>query len=348
MNAKERRLLDDLERALATGGLRLAYQPKVATDDGRLVRVEALVRWQHPTLGAVPPVQFVPLAEDHGLIDDLTKWALRTALRQWRDWHHEGLDTDVAVNISAMSLEQLDFPDLVERLCELATWAPNHKKTWPWRFASFTGDGRARLGEAFVADMVERGFGDEGKRAKTLTKYLRTPTVVVVGSAPHEHPTFADENRLAVAAGVENLLLGATAAGLASFWSTAPLDDSPRALQLCAFEPGTRIVAVKNVTATEPHFAGHFPGQAVMPGVLIIEAAAQAVAIMCRTGTSGEARAYLANTTMSFRQVVTPGDQMLIEARVFRRMANLLIAKVKVRVAGVVVADGEITVAQKD
>ena len=113
-------------------------------------------------------------------------------------------------------------------------------------------------------------------------------------------------------------------------------------------EPGTRIVAVKNVTATEPHFAGHFPGQAVMPGVLIIEAAAQAVAIMCRTGTSGEARAYLANTTMSFRQVVTPGDQMLIEARVFRRIANLLIAKVKVRVAGVVVADGEITVAQKD
>jgi nitroreductase len=135
-------------------------------------------------------------------------------------------------------------PELVDHLCELATWAPNHKKTWPWRFASFTGDARARLGEAFVADMVERGFGDEGKRAKTLTKYLRTPTVVVVGAAPHDHPTFADENRLAVAAGVENLLLGATAAGLASFWSTAPLDDSARVLDLCGFEPGTRIVAV--------------------------------------------------------------------------------------------------------
>jgi 3-hydroxymyristoyl/3-hydroxydecanoyl-(acyl carrier protein) dehydratase len=84
-----------------------------------------------------------------------------------------------------------------------------------------------------------------------------------------------------------------------------------------------------------------------MPGVLIIEAAAQAVAIMCRTESDAEARAYLANVNMSFRLLVTPGDQMVIEAGVHRRMGNLLIAKVKVRVAGAVVAEGEITVAQK-
>ena len=113
-------------------------------------------------------------------------------------------------------------------------------------------------------------------------------------------------------------------------------------------EPGTRIVAVKNVTANEPHFVGHFPDQAVMPGVFIIEAAAQAVAIMCRTTTGEEARAYLASTAMAFRRVVIPGDQMLIEATVSRRVSNLVIAKVKVRVSGAVVADGEITVAQKD
>lgn len=134
--------------------------------------------------------------------------------------------------------------ELVEQLCELATWAPNHKRTWPWRFASLQGDARLRLGEAFVADMIERGAGDEGKHAKTLTKYARTPTVLVAGCAAHEHPTFHEENRDAVSAGVQNLLLGATAAGLASFWSTAPLIDSPRALELCGFEPDTRIVAV--------------------------------------------------------------------------------------------------------
>ena len=135
-------------------------------------------------------------------------------------------------------------PELIERLCDLATWAPNHKRTWPWRFASFRGDARLRLGEAFVADMVDRGLGDDGKRTKTLTKYARTPAVLVVGCAAHDHPTFHDENRDAVAAGVQNLLLGATAAGLASFWSTPPVIDSRRVLDLCGFEPDVRIVAV--------------------------------------------------------------------------------------------------------
>jgi nitroreductase len=134
--------------------------------------------------------------------------------------------------------------DVIEHLCELATWAPNHKKTWPWRFASFSGDGRLRLGEAFVDDMIERDFGDEGKHTKTRTKYARTPAVLVVGCTAHEHPTFHDENRDAVAAGIQNLLLGATALGLASFWSTPPLIDSARALELCGFAPTDRVVGV--------------------------------------------------------------------------------------------------------
>lgn len=117
MKHKDVRLLDELERTLRQGGLRLVYQPKVDAVDGSLVRVEALVRWAHSELGAIPPARFIPLAEEHGLIDDLTQWALRTALRQWREWKAAGLDTSLAVNISAISLEQLDFPDLVERMC---------------------------------------------------------------------------------------------------------------------------------------------------------------------------------------------------------------------------------------
>jgi nitroreductase len=134
--------------------------------------------------------------------------------------------------------------ELVDHLCELATWAPNHKKTWPWRFAVFTGSGRARLGEAFAADMVAHDIGDEGKRTKTLTKYLRAPTVLLVGCAAHEHPTFHDENRDAVAAAIQNLLLGATAAGLASFWSTPPVMNGRDTLELCGFEHDDRIVGV--------------------------------------------------------------------------------------------------------
>ena len=110
-------LLDGFERALINGRLRMVYQPKVSLIDGRLRRVEALVRWDDPELGAISPSRFVPLAEKHGLIDQLTQWGLRTTLRQWLNWCEDGLDTCLAFNISALSLDQLDFPDLVERMC---------------------------------------------------------------------------------------------------------------------------------------------------------------------------------------------------------------------------------------
>ena len=111
------RLLNSFKRALEAQQLRMVYQPKVSLHDGHLTRVEALVRWDDPDLGPVAPSRFVPLAEEHGLIHDLTQWGLRTILRQWLDWRDEGLDTCVAFNISALSLEHLDFPDLVERMC---------------------------------------------------------------------------------------------------------------------------------------------------------------------------------------------------------------------------------------
>jgi len=114
---KDIALLDGFERALINGRLAMAYQPKVALADGRLVRVEALVRWEDKEFGQVPPSRFVPLAERHGLIDQLTQWGLRTTLRQWIEWRAAGLDTAIAFNISALSLQHLDFPDLVERMC---------------------------------------------------------------------------------------------------------------------------------------------------------------------------------------------------------------------------------------
>ena len=117
MTRKDQALLGGFERALADQRLHMVYQPKVSLRDGGLTRVEALVRWDDPEFGPVAPSRFVPLAEEHGLIDDLTHWGLRTILRQWLDWCDEGLDTCIAFNISALSLQHLDFPDLVERMC---------------------------------------------------------------------------------------------------------------------------------------------------------------------------------------------------------------------------------------
>ncbi|WP_309610851.1 EAL domain-containing protein [Sphingomonas sp.] len=110
-------LLDGFERALLNDRLRLAYQPKISLEDGSLKRVEALVRWDDAALGSVAPSRFVPLAEKYGLIDQLTQWGLSTALQQWCKWRDEEFEFDLAFNISALSLEKLDFPDLVERMC---------------------------------------------------------------------------------------------------------------------------------------------------------------------------------------------------------------------------------------
>jgi EAL domain-containing protein (putative c-di-GMP-specific phosphodiesterase class I) len=118
MNAvAELQLLNGLQQALGEQQLHMVYQPKVSLRDGGLRQVEALVRWNDPELGPVKPSMFVPLAEEHGLIDELTFWGLRTILRQWLDWRDAGLDTCIAFNISALSLQHLDFPDLVERMC---------------------------------------------------------------------------------------------------------------------------------------------------------------------------------------------------------------------------------------
>ena len=117
INQADLGMLDGFERALINHRLHMVYQPKIALTDGRLKRVEALVRWDDPKLGKVPPSRFVPLAERHGLIDQLTQWGLRTTLRQWIEWRDQGVDTCIAFNISALSLDQLDFPDLVERMC---------------------------------------------------------------------------------------------------------------------------------------------------------------------------------------------------------------------------------------
>lgn len=111
------RLLGALTRALEQQQLHMLYQPKVSLRDGTLASVEALVRWTDPDLGSVEPSRFVPFAEQHGLIDELTQWGLRTILRQWLDWREQGIDTSIAFNISALSLQHLDFPDLVERMC---------------------------------------------------------------------------------------------------------------------------------------------------------------------------------------------------------------------------------------
>jgi nitroreductase len=130
--------------------------------------------------------------------------------------------------------------DVLRDLCELAQWAPNHKRTWPWRFAIADGDARARLGEVIADAMQSRGDPPE-KVEKARTKYMRTPVTLVVGSAPGDSPLRTSENRDAVAAAIQILLLAATEQGLGSYWSTCPKGANDVVAELCGFEPGTHI-----------------------------------------------------------------------------------------------------------
>jgi nitroreductase len=133
--------------------------------------------------------------------------------------------------------------DLLQRLCGLAQWAPNHKRTWPWRFAVVDGDARATLGN-LIADAME-AYGDPpDKVLKTRGKYLRTPSVVIVGSAVGDSPLRTAENRDAVAAGVQNLMLGATAAGLATYWGSCPKGANDAVAEFSSFPPHTFVSAL--------------------------------------------------------------------------------------------------------
>jgi len=133
--------------------------------------------------------------------------------------------------------------EVVATLCDLAMWAPNHKRTWPWRFALLEGEGRAHLGEV-IADAMEAHGDPAEKVAKTRGKYLRTPATLVVGSAPGDTPDRTAENRDATAAGIQNLMLAATARGLATYWGSCPRGANDVVARLCGFEPGTHVTAI--------------------------------------------------------------------------------------------------------
>jgi diguanylate cyclase (GGDEF)-like protein/PAS domain S-box-containing protein len=108
-------LLDELHAAIENQDLLLFYQPKIAVDTMQTVGVECLVRWRHPRLGPVAPMEFIPLAEASGLMPSITSWVLREALRRAKVWLDAGIELTVAVNVSRTDLQD---GTLIDRLRE--------------------------------------------------------------------------------------------------------------------------------------------------------------------------------------------------------------------------------------
>ncbi len=106
----------DLRHAIDRGELFLQYQPKALADTGAVCGVEALARWQHPTRGLVRPDDFIPIAEENGLIEPLTRYVIDAALRQCRAWQDAGWEVPVSVNVGAACLHHTEFPGDVASL----------------------------------------------------------------------------------------------------------------------------------------------------------------------------------------------------------------------------------------
>jgi EAL domain-containing protein (putative c-di-GMP-specific phosphodiesterase class I) len=111
-------LMTELRNALGRGQFILHYQPKTRMDDGATLGFEALVRWEHPQRGLLYPANFVPIVEISDLIHPLTSWAIETAVAQCKQWHDQGHQINVAVNISARNLLDIGLAHRVQQILE--------------------------------------------------------------------------------------------------------------------------------------------------------------------------------------------------------------------------------------
>ena len=120
-------LENDLHKALEQEELFLEYQPQIDLETGEIIGVEALVRWQHPEKGAIPPGQFIPIAEESGLIIPIGKWVLETACAQVKKWEQAGLPPlKLAVNLSLGQLFQQDLVGMVQDVLSKTALRPDH------------------------------------------------------------------------------------------------------------------------------------------------------------------------------------------------------------------------------
>ena len=122
---RRRELEKDLRDALSRNQFHLVYQPQISYRDHHVVGVEALIRWQHPEHGLVPPDLFIPLAEQNGTIIAIGEWVLDQACRQLREWHDQGFsDLRMAVNLSTVQLHHTELPRVVNNLMQIYRLPP--------------------------------------------------------------------------------------------------------------------------------------------------------------------------------------------------------------------------------
>ena len=155
------------------------------------------------------------------------------------------LETLIAARRSSMLIDATREIDsaVVDRIVNTAQWAPNHKRTWPLRIAIITGNSRSTLGNT-IADAMAIHGDDEMKVAKTRGKFMRSPVVLVIAAAEGATSNETEENKYAVAAGIQNMLLMAESFGLAALWGSPAKGANNAITTLCSMEPTDHVMGI--------------------------------------------------------------------------------------------------------
>ena len=169
-------MISELRRGIEEGQLRLQFQPKVRFATGELVGVEALVRWMHPKLGQLSPDQFIPLAERCGLINPLTRWVLKEAMRQSYAWQRAGLDLSVAVNLSVKNLQNGELTEHLGRMLSASGIQPQRLVLEVTESAIMSDAPRAKeILRKFHAQGIEIAIDDFGTGYSSLANLRQLP-----------------------------------------------------------------------------------------------------------------------------------------------------------------------------
>jgi len=167
-------LAGELRRSIPQGELVLQYQPQLTLATGLIQSMEALVRWNHPREGMLPPDRFLPLAEEMGIIHPLTAWVLDNALAQLRKWLAMGIDVSMSVNVSPRCIEDHSLEEMVSRALESAQVEPHRltlEITEGVAMAAAAGKALARLSEMGIRLSLD----DFGTGYSSLLYLMRLP-----------------------------------------------------------------------------------------------------------------------------------------------------------------------------
>ena len=190
-----------LRLALQHAEFLLHYQPIVAPD-GRLVGVEALIRWQHPDRGLMSPLEFIPLAEDTGLIVPLGEWVLHTACAQLRHWHSAGFpELQLSVNLSARQFQQKNLAQTVAHATRAAGIEARYLELEITESVLAQGEAIAALLREISASGVKFSLDDFGTGYSSLSYLKRFPidSLKIDRTFVRDIPGDADDTAIAVA-----------------------------------------------------------------------------------------------------------------------------------------------------